>query len=117
MKGHACLTSCHVGLSDKGGSGPTWFSRKEREGLPGRSQGWGEVRSQRILDRQNGSTEPTRLVKLVMAAQEPLGDFRRLGFAELIAPIDKEVICGVRQHVYKLRAGRVVLIVKTLAYC
>ncbi len=29
MEGHACLTGRDVGLPDKGGSGPTWLSRKE----------------------------------------------------------------------------------------
>ncbi len=38
MEGHACLTGRDVGLSDKGGSGPTWLSWKEGTRLPGRCQ-------------------------------------------------------------------------------
>ncbi len=34
----ACLTGRDVGLPDKGGSGPTWLSRKEGAGLPRRRQ-------------------------------------------------------------------------------
>ncbi len=36
VEGHACLTGRDVGLPDKGGSGPTWLSRKEGAGLPRR---------------------------------------------------------------------------------
>ncbi len=38
VKGHTCLTGRDVGLSDKGGSGPTRLGRKEGAGLPRRSQ-------------------------------------------------------------------------------
>ncbi len=38
VEGHACLTGRDVGLPDKGGSGPTWLSRKEGAGLPRRRQ-------------------------------------------------------------------------------
>ncbi len=38
VEGHACLTGRDVGLPDKGGSGPTWLSRKEGAGIPGRRQ-------------------------------------------------------------------------------
>ncbi len=38
MEGHACLTGRDLGLSDKGGSGPTWLSWKEGTRLPRRRQ-------------------------------------------------------------------------------
>ncbi len=38
VEGHACLTGRDVGLPDKGGSCPTWLSRKEGAGLPRRRQ-------------------------------------------------------------------------------
>ncbi len=54
MEGHACLTGRDVGLSDKGGSGPTWLSWKEGTGLPGRRQrGW-KVGGQNVLYHRYG---------------------------------------------------------------
>ncbi len=54
VSGHACLTGRDVGLSDKGGSGPTQLSRKEGAGLPGRRQrGW-KVGGQSVLYHRHG---------------------------------------------------------------
>ncbi len=54
VEGHACLTGRDVGLSDKGRSGPTWLSRKEVAGLPGRRQrGW-KVGGQSVLYHRHG---------------------------------------------------------------
>ncbi len=40
-------------------------------------------------------------------AEEPLVEFRSSGLAGLIGPIQRELLCGVRKHVHKLRVGRV----------
>ncbi len=72
VEGHACLTGRDVGLPDKGGSGPTWLSRKKGAGLPRRRQiGW-KVGGQSVLYHRHGGVTllhiTTRLVNSAAAA-------------------------------------------------
>lgn len=52
---------------------------------------------------ENGKLSPC--TPRIWAAQKLLVEFRWLGFARLVGPIERKLLCGACQHVYKFWVG------------
>ncbi len=121
VEGYTRLTGRDVGLSDKGGSGPTRLGRKEGAGLPGRHQrGW-KVGGQSVLDHRHGGVtllHRTHKVGEVSGRRISKAGGKRLlpGSGDLLMQITKKWqlppfrlgICTAKEPVIEFRSSRLV---------